>query len=90
MSDKWPGVPFSADFSFGLEVKVQPVQPRTLMAFAESIEYAFYLPDMMAFVAKNNAFSEGQFKDVYIINVTLMMMAVGFFHYTTSDMPGNM
>ena len=40
--------------------------------------YASYLPDTMDFVAKNNAFTEQQFRDVFL-NSVLMVVAVGFF-----------
>ena len=40
--------------------------------------YASYLPDTLAFVAKNNAFSQKQFEDVFL-NAPLMVVAVGFF-----------
>ena len=40
--------------------------------------YASYLPDPMDFVAKNNAFSEKQFRDVFL-SAPLMVVAVGFF-----------
>jgi urea carboxylase len=40
--------------------------------------YASYLPDTMDFIAKNNAFTQQQFRDVFL-NASLMMVAVGFF-----------
>ena len=40
--------------------------------------YASYLPDPMAFVAKNNAFTQKQFESVFL-TAPLMMVAVGFF-----------
>lgn len=40
--------------------------------------YASYLPDTMDFVAKNNAFTQQQFRDVFL-NSVLMVVAVGFF-----------
>jgi len=40
--------------------------------------YASYLPDTMDFVAKNNAFTDQQFRDVFL-NSVLMVVAVGFF-----------
>ena len=40
--------------------------------------YAAYLPDTMNFITKNNAFSQQQFRDVFL-NASLMMVAVGFF-----------
>lgn len=40
--------------------------------------YASYLPDTMNFIAKNNAFTQQQFRDVFL-NASLMMVAVGFF-----------
>ncbi|KAJ9610321.1 hypothetical protein H2200_005098 [Cladophialophora chaetospira] len=40
--------------------------------------YASYLPDPMEFVAKNNAFSVQQLKDIYTKS-SLMVVAVGFF-----------
>jgi urea carboxylase len=40
--------------------------------------YATYLPDTMDFIAKNNAFTQRQLRDVFL-NASLMMVAVGFF-----------
>ncbi|KAJ9663199.1 hypothetical protein H2198_000960 [Neophaeococcomyces mojaviensis] len=40
--------------------------------------YASYLPDPMAFVAKNNGFTDQQLRDIFVKS-SLMVVAIGFF-----------
>jgi urea carboxylase len=48
--------------------------------------YAAYLLDTMDFIAKNNAFTQQQFRDVFL-NASLMMVTVGFFTAFRSASP---
>ena len=54
-------------------------QKESLQRYIETQRpYASYLPDTVEFVAKNNAFTTQQLKDIYTKNA-LMVVAVGFF-----------
>ncbi|EXJ57359.1 urea carboxylase [Cladophialophora yegresii CBS 114405] len=54
-------------------------QKESLQRYMETQRpYASYLPDPMEFVAKNNAFSMHQLRDIYTKS-SLMVVAVGFF-----------
>lgn len=56
-----------------------PKQEASIQRYIETQRpYASYLPDTMDFIAKNNAFTQQQFRDVFL-NASLMMVAVGFF-----------
>ncbi|KAL2351385.1 allophanate hydrolase subunit 2-domain-containing protein [Cryomyces antarcticus] len=48
--------------------------------------HAPYLPDNLAFVAKNNAFTPQQLKDIYL-NGTLIAVVVGFYCGNTVSLP---
>jgi urea carboxylase len=56
-----------------------PKQKASVQRYIETQRpYATYLPDPMAFVAKNNAFTEQQMRDIFTKS-SLMMVGVGFF-----------
>jgi urea carboxylase len=56
-----------------------PKQRACLQRYIETQRpYATYLPDPMAFVAKNNAFTEQKMRDIFTKS-SLMMVGVGFF-----------
>lgn len=56
-----------------------PAQTASITRYIETQRrYASYLPDPAKFVAENNAFSEQQFRDIYL-QAKFMIVAVGFF-----------
>lgn len=56
-----------------------PAQAASVTRYIETQRpYASYLPDPAKFVAENNAFSEQQYRDIYL-QAKFMMVAVGFF-----------
>ncbi|KAL4941356.1 hypothetical protein BDV06DRAFT_4295 [Aspergillus oleicola] len=48
--------------------------------------YASYLPDNMDFVARNNAFSRGEFENIYL-TANFLVIAVGFFTALPLSLP---
>lgn len=56
-----------------------PAQNASITRYIETQRpYASYLPDPARFVAENNAFTEREFRDIYL-QAKFMMVAVGFF-----------
>ena len=71
---KFPGRKFKLPITFKSKE-----QDASIQRYVETQRpYASYLPDPMEFVAKNNAFSVQQIKNIYTKS-TLMVVAVGFF-----------
>ncbi|KAK5098643.1 hypothetical protein LTR70_002532 [Exophiala xenobiotica] len=71
---KFPGRKYKLPITF----KNKP-QEESLKRYMETQRpYASYLPDPMAFVAKNNGFTDQQLRDIFTKS-SLMVVAIGFF-----------
>ncbi|OSS49035.1 hypothetical protein B5807_05756 [Epicoccum nigrum] len=81
-STKVPTRVFKLPISF--ESKLQDEAPQRYMT--NQRPHAPYLPDNLSFVAKNNALTAQQFKDIYLIG-QFMAVVVGFFYGNTVSLP---
>ncbi|KAK5072132.1 hypothetical protein LTR64_004090 [Lithohypha guttulata] len=71
---KFPGRKYKLPITFK-----NKAQEESLKRYMETQRpYASYLPDPMAFVAKNNGFSDQQLRDIFVKS-SLMVVAIGFF-----------
>jgi len=71
---KFPGRKYKLPITFE-----HKAQRDSLQRYIETQRpYASYLPDPMAFVAKNNGFTDQQLREIYVKS-SLMVVAIGFF-----------